>query len=101
MEANMDNPEFRVAAFLKEMALSRTQMHRKLRALTDQSTTEFMRSIRLKRAAQLLKENMGNVSEVSDAVGFSRVSTFISEFKKVYEVTPLQYRKTHFLEPKN
>jgi len=99
MESNMDNPEFRVEAFYREMGMSRTQMHRKLKALTDQSTSEFMRSIRLKRAAQLLKENHGNVSEVSDAVGFNRVSTFIREFRKIYKVTPLQYRKEHFIQP--
>ena len=98
MEQNMDNPDFKVEAFTKEMGMSRTQMHRKLKALTDQNTTAFMRSIRLKRAAQLLKENHGNVSEVSDTVGFNRVSTFIKEFRKVYQITPLQYRKEHLLQ---
>ncbi len=89
----MEDPEFGVESFKREIGMSRTQLHRKLKALTGQSTASFVKSIRLKRAVQLLRESQDNISDVAYAIGYQRVSTFITDFKKHYNITPLQYRK--------
>jgi AraC-like DNA-binding protein len=70
--------------------MSRSQLHRKLKALTDQSSSEFIRNIRLKRAAELIKKKFGNTAEVSYEVGFNSVSYFIKCFKEVYGKTPTE-----------
>jgi AraC-like DNA-binding protein len=76
---------------VEEIAMSRVQLHRKLKALTGQSTSEFIRTIRLKRAASLLEQGYGSISEVMYAVGFNSVSYFASNFKQRYGVNPSQY----------
>jgi len=88
IEKHMSNPDFSVDAFGKEIGMSRSQLHRKLKALIDQSTSEFIRNIRLKRASELIKNKFGNTSEVSYEVGFNSVSYFIKCFKEVYGKTP-------------
>ncbi len=88
-EEKFDLPEFR-----KEMNMSRSTLFRKLQALTGQSPTEFIRTIRLKRAASLLKQNFGNVTQVSLEVGFNNLSYFNRTFKKLFGVSPVEYTKT-------
>ncbi|CAN5639880.1 hypothetical protein BH09BAC4_BH09BAC4_04310 [soil metagenome] len=90
-EANLANASFDVALFSREMGLSRTQLHRKLTALTEQSPNEFIRAIRLRRAAGLLQQQQGNVAEVSYQVGFSSPNYFTKCFRDVYGQTPTQY----------
>jgi signal transduction histidine kinase/DNA-binding response OmpR family regulator/streptogramin lyase len=90
IEQHMSDPDFSVDAFGKEVGMSRSQLHRKLKALTDQSTSEFIRNIRLKRAAELIKNKFGNTAEVSYEVGFNSVSYFIKCFKEVYGKTPTE-----------
>lgn len=91
MEANMGNSKFDVEAFSREIGLSRTHLHRKLTALTGQSPNEFIRTIRLKRAASLLQQHQGNNSEIAYAVGFSTLNYFTKCFKDFYGVTPSEY----------
>jgi AraC-like DNA-binding protein len=71
--------------------MSRSQLHRKIRALTDQSPVEFIRCIRLKRAAALLEHHMGNVSEVAYQVGFNNPAYFAECFRKLFGVSPTEY----------
>jgi len=92
IENNMDDPEFNAESFSKTMAVSRSQLHRKLHALTGQSTTEFIRSIRLKRAAQLLKQGYGTISEIAFEVGFNHLSYFSECFKKQFGMNPKEYK---------
>lgn len=92
IEANMSNSEFSVDAFGKEIGMSRSQLHRKLTALIDQSASEFIRNMRLKRAAELIKKNYGNTAEVAYEVGFNSVSYFIKCFKEMYGKTPSEAR---------
>ncbi|MDQ4139563.1 MAG: ATP-binding protein [Bacteroidota bacterium] len=91
IEANVSNPEFDVEVFSKEIGMSRMQLHRKLTALTNQSPGEFIRTFRLKRAAQLLDKNCGNISEIAFSLGFSSLTYFTKCFKEQYGQTPSDY----------
>ena len=73
--------------------MSRTSFYCKLKALTGQSPTEFIRVMRLKRATQLLKEGGYAINEISDMVGFSDTKYFREVFKKYYKMSPSRYAK--------
>jgi signal transduction histidine kinase/ligand-binding sensor domain-containing protein/DNA-binding response OmpR family regulator len=93
VEEMMNNPHFNVSEMVKKMNVSRTLLHMKLRELTGQSTSEFIRTIRLKRAAKLLKQGDKNVSEVTYAVGFNDPKYFSKSFKGLFGLTPTQFQK--------
>jgi len=92
---NISNPSFNTALFAEEIALSRTQLFRKLKSLTGQSVSDFVRHIRLNRAAELLKNDQGNVSEVAFQAGFNHLSHFARYFKNQFGITPSEYTKKH------
>ncbi len=92
LEKDMDNPELNVKSMSELMGMSHTNFYRKIKALTGQTATEFIRTIRLKRAAQLLKAGQLNVSEVMYMVGFSHRSYFTQSFKAMYGVSPKEYK---------
>lgn len=92
LEKDMDNPELNVKNLSEKMGMSHTNLYRKIKALTGQTATEFVRTIRLKRAAQLLKAGQLNVSEVMYMVGFSHRSYFTQSFKAMYGVSPKEYK---------
>ena len=75
--------------------MSRTSFYCKLKALTGQSPTEFIRVMRLKRATELLKEGVYAINEISDMVGFSETKYFREVFKKEYKMSPSQYAKKY------
>jgi len=77
--------------FAKAMLLSRTQLHRKLKAIFNMSASEFIRSQRLKLSLQLLKESDATISEIAYQVGFNTPSYFIKCFKETYHCTPNEY----------
>ncbi|NND62940.1 MAG: response regulator [Flavobacteriaceae bacterium] len=91
MDEHITNSQFSAEIFSSEMGVSRMQLHRKLKALTGQSTTEFLRSQRLKLAANLLREGKISVSEVGYTVGFNDPSYFGKCFKKEYGCTPTEF----------
>ncbi|MCF8403892.1 MAG: tetratricopeptide repeat protein [Bacteroidales bacterium] len=91
IENNLADPDLNVDSLIGQINLSRSQLHRKLKALTDLSTTEFVRTIRLKRAAQLLEQNHGTIAETVYAVGFSSLSYFSKCFQKQFNMTPKEY----------
>jgi AraC-like DNA-binding protein len=90
-EEKISEPDFSVEDMQQEMGVSRMQLHRKLKALTDQSATEFIRTIRLKRAAEMLQKDFDNVSQVAYQVGFSSLSYFTKCFKEQYGALPSEY----------
>ncbi|MCT8341024.1 tetratricopeptide repeat protein [Flavobacteriaceae bacterium TK19130] len=91
VEENLANPEFTVKDFQKAMGMSRMQLHRKLKALTQNSASEFIRDLRLQRAAELLSQNSTAVSDVAYDCGFNSLSYFAQCFKEKYGVPPSKY----------
>jgi signal transduction histidine kinase/DNA-binding response OmpR family regulator len=88
IENNITNINFDVEQFCDAMAMSRPTMHRKIKALTDQSTTEFIRNYRLQKAANLLKNKTGTVSEIAYQVGFDNLSYFSKSFQDKFGKLP-------------
>ncbi|MCR4583115.1 MAG: helix-turn-helix domain-containing protein [Prevotella sp.] len=78
-----------------EVGISRVHLHRKMKELTGQTPHDFIRNIRLKRAANLLATQSMNVTEVMYACGFSNAASFSIIFKKFYGVSPREYTKEH------
>ncbi|MEZ5070118.1 MAG: response regulator [Bacteroidales bacterium] len=82
---NIDNPGFTVEKLSQEIGISRVHLHRKLKELTNQSASDYIRNIRLHQAATLLcRDKSMNVSEVAYAVGFTSVGHFSNAFKKFW-----------------
>lgn len=94
VEKHLDNSEFSVIMFQTEIGMSRSQLHRKLKALTDQSASKFIRTIRLQQAAHYFRTNGYNVSEVAYQCGFNNLSYFALCFKEKYGLTPTEYQQT-------
>ena len=76
------------------MAYSKTQLYTKLKALTNMSPSEFVRLIRLRRAASIIKQKNVNISEVAYMVGYSNRSYFSTSFKELYGMTPKEYQNS-------
>lgn len=93
VEKNMDNIEFSTDEFAREMNMSRSNLHLKLKAITGESTIDFIRKIRFNEAAKLLKDGRYTVSEVSTMVGFNTPSYFATSFKKYFGCLPTEYIK--------
>ena len=93
VDENINNPEFSVNVLCESSGMSRTSFYCKLKALTGQSPTEFIRVMRLKRATELLKEGEYAINEISDMVGFSETKYFREVFKKYYKMSPSRYAK--------
>ena len=91
LETHMDNSEFNVETFVKEMGIGRTFLYQKIKALTDLSANDFIQNIRLKRAAQLLKDTDLSISEIAYKVGFSEPKYFSTCFKKHFSISPSVY----------
>jgi DNA-binding response OmpR family regulator len=91
IEKHIAEPDYETEVFGKEIGLSRGHLNRKLQALTGQSTREFIRTLRLKRAAQLLKNHTGNVSEIAYQVGFNNLSHFARVFREMFDLSPSEY----------
>ncbi len=95
VEEHLSDTEFNVELFGREMALSRVQLHRKLRALIDHSASEFIRGIRLNKAAQMLLEKKGNVTQIAYEVGFNNLSYFAKCFQQMYGESPSAFASTN------
>jgi len=91
VEKFIDNPDFSVEDFSREMCMSRKALYNKILSLTGKAPLEFIRSIRLKRAAQLLEKSGMSVSEIAYEVGFNNPKNFSKYFKEEFKVLPSQY----------
>lgn len=91
VEENISDHNFNVEAFGQEMAMSRVQLHRKLRALLDQTSSQFIRTVRLKHAANHLAEKGSNVTETAYEFGFNNMSYFAKCFSEEFGMTPSEY----------
>ena len=93
VEAHLSDEEYSVEQLSGDLCMSRITFYRKIQSATGQKPTEFIRTIRLRRAAELLREGRMTVTEVSDATGFSSVSYFSRCFRALFGVPPLQFGK--------
>jgi signal transduction histidine kinase/DNA-binding response OmpR family regulator/ligand-binding sensor domain-containing protein len=91
IEEHIDDPDFNVETFSRLVGMSRVSLYNKLKSLTNHSVQEFIFLIRLKRAAQLLKESGMTVTEIAYSVGFKDPSHFSKLFKKQFGVSPKSY----------
>lgn len=93
IEENISDPEFGTLKISGKVGVSRTQLYRKMAALTEMTVKEFVRSIRLKKAAQLIVLDRLSISEAAYAVGFQQVAYFRKCFKEMFGMTPSEYVK--------
>jgi signal transduction histidine kinase/ligand-binding sensor domain-containing protein/DNA-binding response OmpR family regulator len=100
IEENMSDTEFSVESLCTQIGVSRSQLYRKIMALTNMSINNFIRTVRLKRAAQILIQDDSSVFDVMNMVGFSNNSYFTRAFKAQFGCTPKQY-KTKFSKTLN
>lgn len=90
---NLTNEQFNVERFSKEIGISRSHLHRKLKLLTGKSISQFIREIRLEEAKQLLEDNHATASEVAFMVGFSSSSYFNTCFHAFYGFPPGELKR--------
>jgi len=85
---NIADPDLNVEKLSADLAVSRRQLHRKMVAITGDSPNRFIRTVRLNRAAELLKNKSGNVTEIAYEVGFNNLSYFAKSFKEEFGILP-------------
>ena len=95
VEKHLSNSDFNVGVFVEEIGMSRSVVFRKIKGLTGQSTTEFIRTIRIKRAAQILVQNKLSISETAYEVGFNDLKYFRTCFRKQFHCAPSEYIAQH------
>lgn len=91
IERNLDNSELSVEMISKNLGMSSTHLYRRLKAITDQSPRQIIINYRMQKAAQMLENKQGNISEIMMAVGFSSLSSFSKSFKAKFGVSPREY----------
>lgn len=91
VEKNIANTDFQIDDFCSEMGMSRSTLNRKLRALTGLSTNQFIRTLRLKRASQLLANKSATIVEIAYEVGFNNPSYFAECFRAQFGKSPSEY----------
>ncbi len=93
VEQNLDNIDFSIDDFCSKMAMSRSNLHLKMKAITGESTIEFVKKIRFSHACNLLKDGRYSIAEISTMVGFNTPSYFTTSFKKYFGILPTEYVK--------
>ena len=91
IEKNISNSEYTIDSLAHDMLMSRMSMYRKMKSLTGQTPADFIRTVRLKSAAKLLKSGQCNVSEACWSTGFASPQNFAKHFKEMFGVLPSQY----------
>jgi YesN/AraC family two-component response regulator len=95
IELSIDDANFNVERFSREVGMSRRHLNRKLHALTDHSALEFIRSMRLKRAAQLLQKKSDPITQIAYQVGFNNPAYFAQCFRRLFGMSPSEYLAGH------
>ncbi len=95
IEKNIENTEYSVTSLSSDMAMSRSSLYNKLKAIAGQSPNDYIRLQRLKRAADLLKQRRYTIVEIAVMTGFSDTKYFATVFKKQFGVTPSAYAKSN------
>jgi DNA-binding response OmpR family regulator len=95
VEQHLTDPAFSVLVLADALCMSQSVMYRRIKSITGQTTVEFIRDVRMKRAAQLLAQPQMRVSEVAFQVGVENVKYFRKTFQKIYSVAPSEYARQH------
>ena len=95
IEKHIADSEFGIEQLAAEVAMSKTHLNRKIQGIVGMTPLQFIRSIRLKRAAQLLRDSQYNISEIAYMAGFNTLKYFNKHFKDEFNMTPTQYREEH------
>ena len=95
VNAHITDSDLSVEQIANEVGLSRSHLHRKMKELTGESTSDFVRNVRLKRAAYLLEGGKHSIAEVMCACGFDSPPGFSTRFKNFYGVSPSEYMREH------
>ena len=96
VEDNMENPEFSVDTFSREMGVGRTVLFQKIKGITGSTPNNFIMNLRLKKAAYfLLNAAEMNISDIAYRLGFGNPQYFNKCFKELFDIAPTQYRKSH------
>lgn len=98
VEEHFSDGAFTVEVFCRKLALNRNSVHQKLKSITGMSASQFIRSIKLKRAARLLIDERLPIIEVAELAGFNNRQAFNKSFKEQFEMTPSEYRKKEIEE---
>ena len=93
IEAHIDDEEYNADKLAKDIAMSRASLYKKMQTILGITPTDFIRNVRLKRAAQLLADTQLTINEIAGRVGFVTPRNFSSQFKKMFGVTPSEYRE--------
>ena len=101
VEDNMDNQAFNVDILCNLLNMSRTSFYNKIKVLTNQAPADYVRLIRLNKAASLLKEGKYSIIEVAEMTGFNDAKYFREVFKKHFKVSPSKYAKGETAEEIN
>ena len=100
VEANLCEPDFKVPTLVREMGMSQSTFYRQIKAITGKSVVEFIKDVRMKRAAQLIITGKLRVSEVAAKVGMEDMDYFRKTFQSVFNMSPTDYAKEHQQLPK-
>ena len=92
---NISNTEFKLEHLLKEVGIGRSQFYRKIQSITGQNPSNFIRTIRLKYASELLLQDANTIKEVTHLAGFNSAAYFGKTFKELYNMTPSEYVEKH------
>ena len=93
IDSNLSNPMLNVEFVIKEVGLSHTQLHRKLKEITGLTASDLIRNTRLHQATQLLKNKNLTITQIAYAVGFTSQTHFSTLFKRLYGITPTEYKE--------
>ena len=92
IEAHIDDEQYNADQLARDIAMSRASLYKKMQTILGITPTDFIRNVRLKRAAQLLADTQLSINEIASRVGFVTARNFSSQFKKMFGVTPSEYR---------
>ncbi|QNP54337.1 response regulator (plasmid) [Hymenobacter qilianensis] len=95
VEKHLEDAEFSVQVLVREVGMSQSVFYRRIKSITGQTAVEFIRDVRMKRAAQLLAQTPMRVSEVAFQVGIEDAKYFRKAFQKIYMLSPSEYAKQH------
>lgn len=100
VEQNITNQDFNTGMFIEQMNMSRTVIYTKLKTLTGQNLSAFIRTIRLKKSGLLITQTKMNISQIAYEVGFNDLKYFRKCFKDFFKLTPSEYKRKNATENK-